>query len=61
MVIFDRWGNEIYRTKDYNYPWDGTANNGKYMAQQDVYVYLINIRDVKGKDHSYKGIVTLVK
>lgn len=61
LIIFDRWGNEIYRTKDYNYPWDGTANNGKSMAQQDVYVYLINIRDVKGKDHSYKGIVTLVK
>ena len=61
MMIFDRWGNEIYRTKDYNFPWDGTANNGKNIAQQDVYVYLINIEEVKGRYHSYKGIVTLVR
>ena len=61
MMIFDRWGNEIYRTKDYNFPWDGTANNGKDIAQRDVYVYLINIEEVKGRYHSYKGIVTLVR
>jgi len=61
MMIFDRWGNEIYRTKDYNFPWDGTANNGKNIAQRDVYVYLINIEEVKGRYHSYKGIVTLVR
>lgn len=61
MVIFDRWGNEIYRTKDYDYPWDGRANNGEDIAQLDVYVYVINVKDVKGKYHSYKGIVSLVK
>lgn len=61
MMIFDRWGNEIYRTKDYNFPWDGTANNGKNIAQRDVYVYLINIEEVKGRYHSYKGVVTLVR
>ena len=61
MFVFDRWGNQIFKTTDYNYPWDGRAKKVENVAQQDVYVYLINIKDVKNVDHSYRGIVTLVK
>lgn len=61
MFIFDRWGNQIYKTKRYDEPWDGRANNGSEPAQQDVYIYLIKIKDIKNVKHSYKGIVTLVK
>ena len=61
MFIFDRWGNNIFHTVDYDYPWDGKANGGKEKAQMDVYVYVINIKDIKAGRHSYKGIVTLVK
>ncbi|MCE9540641.1 MAG: PKD domain-containing protein, partial [Bacteroidetes bacterium] len=61
MLIFDRWGNKIFLTTSYNQPWDGRANNGDAVAQQDVYVYLIKIKDIKKVDHSYRGIVTLVK
>lgn len=61
MFIYDRWGNKIYVTKSYDHPWDGKANDGKEMAQRDVYVYLIQIKDIKGIKHSYSGIVTLVR
>ncbi len=61
MMIFDRWGNKIYVTKSYDNPWDGRANNGNNIAQNDVYVYLIKIKDVKKVYHSYRGIVSLVK
>ncbi len=61
MFIFDRWGNQIFHTVDYDFPWNGKANGGKEKAQMDVYVYLINIKDVKKAVHSYKGIVTLVR
>lgn len=61
MFIFDRWGNVIFTTKNYNQPWDGKAHNGSEVAQQDVYMYLIKIKDVKGKAHEYRGRVTLVK
>jgi gliding motility-associated-like protein len=61
MTIFDRWGNLIYLTDDINKPWDGKANHGTEMAQQDVYVYNFNITDFKNKKHNYKGIVALVK
>jgi gliding motility-associated-like protein len=61
MAIFDRWGNLIYKTDDINKPWDGKANQGKEVAQADVYVYAIKVTDFKMKKHTYKGIVTLVR
>lgn len=61
MRIFDRWGNMVFITKDLQEAWDGKANYGSGVAQQDVYVYVINLTDFKRKKHEYKGIVTLVK
>ena len=61
MIIFDRWGNKIYATDNYDKPWDGTANEGKEAAQMDVYVYQINVKDPKRVKHTYMGTVTLVR
>lgn len=61
MLIFDRWGNLIYKTDDMNKPWDGTANNGTEISQQGVYVYSFSITDFKNTKHKYKGVVTLLR
>jgi gliding motility-associated-like protein len=61
MTIFDRWGNLIFYTDDINKPWDGKANHGAEVAQQDIYVYSIKLTDYKNGKHNYRGIVTLVK
>jgi gliding motility-associated-like protein len=61
MTIFDRWGNKIYATDNYDKPWDGTANEGKEAAQMDVYVYHIVVKDPKRVKHTYMGTVTLVR
>ncbi len=61
MMIFDRWGNLIFFSNNISKPWDGTANHGNEIAQEDVYVYSIKVVDTKGIKHNYKGIVTLVK
>lgn len=61
MLIFDRWGNLIFKTKDINKPWDGRAKYGNDVAQIDVYVYDIKATDVHKLKHNYKGIVTLVR
>ncbi|MES2285164.1 MAG: PKD domain-containing protein [Bacteroidota bacterium] len=61
MWIFDRWGNMIFHTEDLGISWDGKAKKGKEMAQRDVYVYLVELKDFKGMDHQYRGIVTLVR
>lgn len=61
MMIFDRWGNLVFFSDDYNKPWDGKANYGTETAQQDVYVYTIKITDYLRKKHTYKGTVTLIR
>jgi gliding motility-associated-like protein len=61
MMIFDRWGNLIYKTEAIDKPWDGRANGGKEMAQRDVYVYAVIVTDFKNVKHKYRGTVTLVR
>ncbi len=61
IVIFDRWGNMIFRGNDLNDKWDGRANGGQEAAQMDVYVWKVKLTDVFNKEHKYIGKVTLVK
>jgi gliding motility-associated-like protein len=62
MLIYDRWGNMVYRTDDLNKGWDGKANNGAEKTQQDVYIYRITVSDFRGKKMPpYIGSVTLLR
>ncbi len=61
MMIYDRWGNLIYKTETIEKPWDGKANKGTEFAQVDVYVYAIKVTDFKSVKHYYRGVVTLVR
>ncbi len=48
MIIYNRWGEKMYETKDIESPWDGMYK-GK-PAQQDVYVYQVKVVSFSGKD-----------
>lgn len=61
MIVFDRWGNLIFSTEDLNEGWNGKANGGKELAQQDVYVYKIILTDIFDLEHTYIGHISLVK
>ncbi len=61
MIVFDRWGNLIFTTYDLSVGWNGTANGGDQICQQDVYVYKIVLTDVFNVQHNYIGHITLVK
>ena len=63
MWIFDRWGLLIFHTTDLNGAWDGKVQNGgsEELVQQDVYVWMIKIKEVFGKQHRYLGHVTVVR
>ena len=67
MYIYDRWGDLIATVKgefdngDLTIGWDGRANEGKDIAQIDVYVWLIKTTDVNDESHEYVGHVTLLR
>lgn len=61
MMIFDRWGNLLYTTDDINRGWNGTVGGDTKIAQEDTYVYKIQVTDIFKEQHSYIGAVTLIK
>jgi gliding motility-associated-like protein len=61
MYIYDRWGEIIFQSNDLEKPWDGRVTGSGKIAQEGVYVYLINITDIFDKKHQYIGSVTLLK
>jgi len=61
MYIFDRWGEQIFYSDNINKHWDGKAKGGSEIAQQDVYIWKVNVKDVFGKIHNLIGHVTLLK
>lgn len=59
MSIFNRWGDEIFRSNDKTVGW-----NGKYKGvavEPVVYVYKINVTMTNGDLHKLRGTVTVVK
>lgn len=63
MTIYDRWGNIIYQTSDFeNGGWDGLSHRNNKPAPDGVYVYRIDIKTFSGFDnHKYVGHVTLLR
>jgi gliding motility-associated-like protein len=61
MKVYDRWGNLIFTSDDIATGWDGRASDGSEIAQQDVYVYKIAVKDFMGKSHGITGSVSLLK
>jgi len=61
MYIFNRWGEQIYKTSDLTRPWNGKDEKTNKKAPIDVYVWLIYIADKTGKTHRYMGHVDLIR
>lgn len=58
LVVFDRWGGELYRADEKQAFWDGTANG---QVPQGVYPWMLRMRDTEGKVQQRTGHVTLLR
>lgn len=59
MKIYDRWGKEIFLSKNINDGWDGTVK-GK-SAVEGVYMYRVKGRGEQGEAFSLRGSITLIR
>ncbi len=64
MVIFDRWGNQVFEANhilkgDANRGWDGTFRGQD--AVPGVYTYMVEVLFIDGHENSYSGDVTLLR
>ena len=52
----------IYKTTDYNSPWDGKIRHKGDVVLEDVYIYKMRVTEQDTKhEHIYQGQVSLVK
>ncbi len=59
LMIFDRWGEMIFKSDDKAKGWDGTYKNT--LCKQDVYVYIVNFKTMSYQEEKRIGRVTLLK
>ncbi|MCZ2336992.1 MAG: gliding motility-associated C-terminal domain-containing protein [Chitinophagales bacterium] len=59
LVIYNRWGQEVFRTTDKNQGWDGTFN-GRALPP-DSYAYYLKVICINAVDYRKRGNVTLIR
>jgi len=55
LVIFNRWGNEVYSAKTYTNNWDGAD------LREGTYYYIFELRLHTGHWQTFKGFVTVLR
>ena len=59
VSVFDRWGQQVFKSLGYRTPWDGT-NNGKYLPT-GAYYYVIELNTYNLFIPPYVGIVSILR
>ncbi|RNL56836.1 T9SS type B sorting domain-containing protein, partial [Pedobacter jejuensis] len=56
LIIVNRWGNEVYKQKNYQNNWTGEGLN------EGTYYYVLRVKDTSGSNWKvYKGYITLIR
>ena len=59
MVVYDRWGSEVFKTTNIDQGWDGTVNGNE--SGFGAYVYFIQISNFTGASYQKRGTVILLR
>lgn len=61
LVIYDRWGELIYKTNDVTMSWNGAKNNSGPILKQEVYIWKISFQDINKQYYEKMGHVSLLR
>lgn len=59
IMIFNRWGELIYKSNSPAFKWDGTFKNNP--VQQGAYVWVVRAKGIHGRTFDMTGSVTLIR
>jgi gliding motility-associated-like protein len=59
MQVWNRWGQEVFRSTEFQTGWDGTFNGDR--LQTGVYAYMLKYKNVENESKIVKGNVTLIR
>ena len=60
IIIFNRWGQNVYSADSFFKPWDGFMSNGN-PSPEGLYTYKIKIVSIKGKHYEFTGSFSLLR
>ncbi len=61
LIIYDRWGNDVFTSDDSRYNWNGSLHNSGEILPLEVYTWMVKITYSTGQSVIDKGNVTLLK
>ena len=60
LVVYDRWGEIIFETKDIEKEWDGKAKDGKNLVPPGTYTWMATFKDNNDVTRIKTGPVTII-
>ncbi|MFA6924481.1 MAG: gliding motility-associated C-terminal domain-containing protein [Bacteroidales bacterium] len=61
MIIYNRWGEIIYKTNDYFKPWNGRFQYDGEIVQIGTYAYKIQVKELDGPSYEFIGRVSVIR
>ena len=61
MTIWNRWGEEIFESKDPSVGWNGKRHNSGRPSPPGVYVYVVDFVGPRGTPQHFQGFATLIR
>lgn len=62
LVVFNRWGDKVFESKDMNDVWVGDVHDGEYFTQNDIYNYILKVKSVHENDvREFKGTINVFR
>lgn len=61
VLVFDRWGELVFRSVDPKGFWNGSFRDGDYYVQNDVYEYKVTWKGIDNEPEIIFGHVTVVR
>lgn len=58
ILIFNRWGEKIFESNDFNFRWDGRYRGS--LVPQGTYVYRVIATDIYAKTYDFHGTVNVL-
>lgn len=62
VVVFNRWGDVVFESKDYTQVWDGSAKGiSDYAVPDGIYPYWIKAENNRGRIFEYSGYLHILR